>query len=339
MSISQEELARLSGYSRLTVSRVLAGQAGVSQETRQKILLLAQEHRYRPNAAARAIRNQKTHQIGLVLCNTSDVPFHNPVAFEMMMGLNNRLARDGYILMLIRIGDVLEGIHEDSRVFQEHSLDGMILSGQIPTRLTDHIETLVSHCLFVDTNVWQPTRCIQRDEAAAGRTAAMALVNAGYRRLAWLGQLPRMGFHYSLDERHRAVQAVAKRHGIELEYIPDGEPANPGLNRDFVARVKKLASPDLGVVAYNTNVALNWMDAALQHGLLPKQGYGLVCCDNSYTNFQHMPSLSSVPFDRFQMGIQAAEMMLNWLESSSAPASKRIGVTWHEGATCGLRHG
>ncbi|MFA7236649.1 MAG: LacI family DNA-binding transcriptional regulator [Phycisphaeraceae bacterium] len=335
MTISQTQLAQISGFSRLTVSRVLAEQDGVSDQTRTKILHLAQQHRYRPNAAARAIRSNKTHQIGLLLCNSEDAPFTNPSAFEMMIGINNRLAQEGYMLVVVRIGDVLERLKHDSRVFRERSLDGIIISGLIPAPLMDYARQLIPNCLFVDTNVWQPNDCIRRDEAAAGRMAAKALIEAGYRRLAWLGQLVEaVDCHYSLADRYRGARAVAEEHGVVLEHIPDGLPITSQMYDDFVRRFNAALSPDLGIVAYNTNLALNCMDAAMLHGRLPARDFGLVCCENSHTNFFHMPSLSSVLFDRFEMGKRAAEMMLNRLRSPDAPCpSIRIPCQWRAGGT------
>src|SRR6266487_4684676 len=61
------EIARRAGVSRSTVSYVLSGKRTVSEETRQRILAVINELDYRPNAAARALKEGRTRTLGLVI--------------------------------------------------------------------------------------------------------------------------------------------------------------------------------------------------------------------------------------------------------------------------------
>lgn len=61
------EIARRAGVSRSTVSYALSGKRAVSEETRRRILSVIDEADYRPNAAARALKEGRTRTIGLVI--------------------------------------------------------------------------------------------------------------------------------------------------------------------------------------------------------------------------------------------------------------------------------
>ncbi|MFC0527349.1 LacI family DNA-binding transcriptional regulator [Phytohabitans kaempferiae] len=61
------EIARRAGVSRSTVSYVLSGKRAVSEGTRQRIQAVIDELDYRPNASARALREGRTHTLGLVI--------------------------------------------------------------------------------------------------------------------------------------------------------------------------------------------------------------------------------------------------------------------------------
>jgi DNA-binding LacI/PurR family transcriptional regulator len=61
------EIARRAGVSRSTVSYALSGKRGVSEETRRRIQLIIEELDYRPNAAARALKEGRTRTLGLVV--------------------------------------------------------------------------------------------------------------------------------------------------------------------------------------------------------------------------------------------------------------------------------
>jgi DNA-binding LacI/PurR family transcriptional regulator len=61
------EIARLAGVSRSTVSYALTGRRTVSEETRKRIEQVIAESGYRPNAAARALKEGRTRTLGLVI--------------------------------------------------------------------------------------------------------------------------------------------------------------------------------------------------------------------------------------------------------------------------------
>ena len=65
MNIS--EIARLAGVSRSTVSYALTGRRTVSEETRKRIEQVIAKSGYRPNAAARALKEGRTRTLGLVI--------------------------------------------------------------------------------------------------------------------------------------------------------------------------------------------------------------------------------------------------------------------------------
>lgn len=67
MTITQKDLAKMAGVAESTVSRALNDKPGVSRETREEILKLAEEHDYRPNLMARGLAREKTHMLALLL--------------------------------------------------------------------------------------------------------------------------------------------------------------------------------------------------------------------------------------------------------------------------------
>ncbi len=62
-----EDIARRSGVSRSTVSRVLNNQTGVKSTTRERVLEVIRELDYQPNQAARALTMQRTETLALVM--------------------------------------------------------------------------------------------------------------------------------------------------------------------------------------------------------------------------------------------------------------------------------
>jgi LacI family transcriptional regulator len=75
LRITIKDVARESGCSVATVSLVLNGRGRVSEETRAKILKIAEVMNYRPNHLAVGLVTKKTHTIGLIVPDVSN--FHS----------------------------------------------------------------------------------------------------------------------------------------------------------------------------------------------------------------------------------------------------------------------
>ena len=65
--ITMAEIARLTGVSQPTVSRVLNGNKAVNPEIRERVLACAREHDFQPNVMAQSLVGSKTHLIGVVV--------------------------------------------------------------------------------------------------------------------------------------------------------------------------------------------------------------------------------------------------------------------------------
>lgn len=68
------DVAKLAGVGTMTVSRVLSGSVRVSEETAKRVYDAIAALNYRPNEVARALRDQRSHQIGIIVPNLID-PF------------------------------------------------------------------------------------------------------------------------------------------------------------------------------------------------------------------------------------------------------------------------
>ena len=95
------EVAKLSGVSVATVSRVFNGYADVRKETRQRVLANAQKLDYTPNAAARTLVKRRSQLIGVILFTGHEHPdLQHPFFLEVLVGLKHSLGDAGYDLLL-----------------------------------------------------------------------------------------------------------------------------------------------------------------------------------------------------------------------------------------------
>lgn len=317
MTITQAQLAEKLGVSQGSVS--LAFRPGSSRQnarTRAAILEAADKYGYRPNAAARAMRSSQTRQVGVLIRNAHDRPFHNPGVYEMILGVNQYLESQGYILSLIRFDDVQAPEDQVSRFFREHVLDGIIVMDVMPDSVYERVEALVPQCIWLETNVWRQENCIRRDEKQVGHLVGEKLLELGYRRLVWYGSDgTQKDKHYSTDQRLDGLRQVAEKIGIELEVVVPCEWVELLPVAPEPAVLESIFQPDCGIVTDNTDAVFLITQAAML-GLRPGHDFGVASCDLPYAVQCAAPMVSHVSFDRFGMGRWAAQMMVNRLTES-----------------------
>src|SRR3954470_6487453 len=132
------ETARRAGVSRSTVSYVLSGKRTVSDETRRRIVAVIEELDYRPNAAARALKEGRTRTLGLV------IPPASQRLTDMQLGFVASVVEAAAPAALDVLLSPSGGDHERSfeRIVTGRRVDGVIL---MEIRLEDDRVTRLQH--------------------------------------------------------------------------------------------------------------------------------------------------------------------------------------------------
>ena len=99
--VTAREVAELAGVSRTTVSFILNNVPGmrISEETRQRVLDAAQQLNYHPNANARRVASGQTRVLGFVLRQSPDQAFADCFLPQVLGGLSQAAAAQGYKVM------------------------------------------------------------------------------------------------------------------------------------------------------------------------------------------------------------------------------------------------
>jgi DNA-binding LacI/PurR family transcriptional regulator len=335
MAATLRQIAEHLGLSQPTVSHVLNNRGQFRPETRQRVLAAAQKLGYVPNAAARAMRNNRTFQVGVVIANDRAHPGHAPQNFFAITGLNEGLQSRGYVFSVVRVSDVLaEDPQQQSRVFRERMLDGIVVLNANRRIVEKRVGSLVGKTVWADASHWATHNCIRPDEYAAGRLASEALVRGGARRLVWLDPdigIRDGGLHYSFSERRRGAEDAAAEAGVSLVGITCSRRAN----KLFDQSIAEYLTPGTGIVAYDALRARTVALSAMRKRLCPGENFGLACCEIVPEQEWNWPELTRAGFDRFAFGEAVAEMVVSLLDESGAPQlSTRYPCQFVQGSTC-----
>lgn len=330
-----KQIASEVGVSIRTVSIALNGDpvAGrISENCVAQIKKIAHKRGYKVSAAARAIRLNRTCQIGVLVRNDMIYPAIDLAGYETILGINQEMEQAGYIVSLVRYTDVDKQFASHSRVFRERVLDGVITIGNIPKHCCDFIARSIKTCVWVDNNDETLQNAVGRDEYQAGRLAADHVCKLGYRDVYWMGPTPdEANSHISVAHRHRGVMERLTEDGIvpKVRLLPHW---NPEISLDDL---RQTFQRDKVVIAYNIDLANHLSHLASSMGYRAGLDYGLVCCEDNTNARDCWRSLSRVTFDRYQMGQQAADMMLSLLgqDVPDRPIPRYLTGRWIAGNT------
>jgi LacI family transcriptional regulator len=295
------EVARRSGVSMATVSRALNNRAEVSPVTRERILRVADELGYRPNASARALVRRRSDTIGLIW-GTDYVKEgrRQPFLLDVVVGLKVALDDlDAHLAILATHGQDARGFVRTAR---EHTIGGVVLMGVDSAHpgVAALIEEGIPSVGFDVPLLGPLARYVTSDNAAGAASAVDHLHELGHRVIATIAGPEGM---HATDERLAAFLARAAELGV---HVPHGgvQHGDFFLASGYEAMRRLLALPErpTAVVAAGDEMAIGALHAAADAGLSVPGDVSVVGFDDIEAASLVRPPLSTVAQDDLALG-------------------------------------
>ncbi|GAB3902532.1 LacI family DNA-binding transcriptional regulator [Mucilaginibacter boryungensis] len=179
---TSQDVAEVAGVSQSTVSRVFAGNTNVSDKKRKKILEVAEQLDYKPNAQARSLITRKTMMVGIIMRNMRD-PFYSAV-LEIF---HTRLSPLGY--QLIFINSENEEIQESEIAkLLEYNVEGVIVTDALlsPAAAKKLKRYDIVSILFNRYTENLDSSAVYCDNYLAAKQIATYLVEQGHKSFAFI---------------------------------------------------------------------------------------------------------------------------------------------------------
>lgn len=131
--MKSEEIAKIAGVSRSTVSRVINNYANVPEETKKKVLEVIEKYNYQPNTCARVLAGKKSDTIGLFIVSIADAEnpnrlYNNNYFTQFVNAIVDCANSKGYYV-LVNIIYCENDYNRVSEVFLQKRVDGGIVIG------------------------------------------------------------------------------------------------------------------------------------------------------------------------------------------------------------------
>jgi LacI family transcriptional regulator len=307
-----KDIAKVAGVHLSTVSRAMNPRTEtlLTPELVAEIRRIGRQLDYRPNAAAHSLRTNRTRTIGVVVPDIT-----NPVFPPIIRGIEDALARRGYLAVLANTDGRSEQEAEIVDLLLARGVDGLILASV--KREDDTVSRLAAEGLpivAVNRRVDDPgVSSVVNDEDAGLLDVLRHLHSLGHRQIANVAGPQEMSTgveRYRAFERHRSA--------LDLEETSDLVVFATAFNEEEgAAKTEELFSRGVhftALVAANDRLAIGAIDALRRHGLdCPR--------DISVTGYNDMPlvdrlspALTTVRIQQYKVGFDAAGVVVDLVE-------------------------
>lgn len=317
------DIARLSGYSLGTVSRVLNGHPNVSDKARMRVLKVVEEVGYEPNSNARFLKMQGRTAIAVFVKGARNLLFAD--ILERIQALLSEADEQADVVYLDEDeNEVLSAIHYQ----QVRHPKGMLFLGGDPAFFkTSYGRVSVPGVLVTNTAAglaFKNLSSVSTNDVEAAREVVEYLFSRGHRRIGIVGGNRALS-QVSGRRLHGAEEAL-RAHGIELDYERDYEPCHFSMEEGYDAMVRLIMrSPDLtAVFALGDAIALGAMRAVFDMGLSIPGDLSLVGFDGVNSSQFSIPRLTTIRQDTRLIATRSVETLLASFAGEAKPVREMV---------------
>lgn len=311
--VTIKDIARELGISPSTVSRALKDHPDISPDTKKAVTALAEKLNYQPNIIALSLRQSKTNTIGVIVPEIVHFFFSTVIS-----GIEDVAYKNGYNVIVSQSNESYEREKSDLKALFNSRVDGLLISVSRETQNFDHFKSVFERgmpMVFFDRAVDElDTSKIIVDDSEGAYQATQHLIEQGCKKIAHIagpdnliiskkrtdGYIKALGDHNMMVDNKMIISCnegsieAAKKISLEL--------------------LQRKNRPD-GIFTSNDLTAIGALQAAKELKIKVPQELAIIGFSNWQVSSFTDPTLSTVDQPGYEMGKQAAELLLKEVES------------------------
>jgi LacI family transcriptional regulator len=311
-AVTITEIAQHAGVSRATVSLVLRESPMVGAATRERVLESIRERGYFYNRAAANLRGRTSKTIGVIVPNLL-----NPFNAALTAGIDATLDEAGWVAFVANTGDKADRQDRFLRRMREQNVDGIIISHAIGTgpdvisRLQDWRIAIVQTLRCAAKNI---TDYVNGDYRCGMRLAVEHLLALGHQRIAFIGSNQNNSGYF---DRKAGFRSTLRAHRLDDSILLRCPPDRQG-GFDCVPALVGHPRAPTAVVCHSDLVATGVMQGLRRHDRVPGTDFAVIGIDGIEEGAFSIPPLTTIAFDPWRLGEDAARLMLARLKNPAA---------------------
>ena len=316
--LTLEDVARLAGVSRSTVSRVVNEQPSVRDDVRKRVLDVIQATGFHPNVAARNLASQRSWTLGLILPHSVSFFFTDPFYPHLTKGIAQACNQYDYTFALF----LVDSKEDEQKIFPRVSRKGL-LDGVLVQSGHHGDQWIIGHLIDAKMPIvviGRPFRSdnvsyIDKDNINAAYNAVSHLIRSGRKRVGTI--TGPINSTVGIDRKAGYLKALNERNvSVDESLIVESDFTEAG---GYLAMKQLLSAKPDAVFAASDIMAIGAMRAAREAGVR-------IPADIAFIGFDDLPiatlsdvKLTTVRQPVLQFGSKAVEVLIDMIENGIDP--------------------
>jgi DNA-binding LacI/PurR family transcriptional regulator len=331
--VTLAEIARAAGVSVSTVSRALTNDRHpLKEETRQRIINLAEEMGYNPNLVARSLQSKRTHTVGVIVDR-----MRSPFAAATVQGIQDGLRLAGYSVSIINSNRDQDLVIEAIQTFNSRRTDGIVILNSWLHTFNDPLLSLQDRPFVFVNRLFSDAshNCVAPGDLCGAKLAVKHLVDLGHQRIAYIN-----GMENWLEAQNRLAGycEVLAEHSLPIDEVLI-RPGDWGVDSGYQAAQELLAldQPPTAIFAANDLMALGAIYAIRDAGMRVPDHIALVGYDDRDFAEWIRPPLTTIRMPSYEMGQAAARLLLEQFAGEELEDATQVPGTLIIRQSCGAK--
>ena len=314
--VTIRDISKACHVSPATVSKALNGYPDIGAATAERIRAKARELHYMPNAAARQLKTNASHNIGIVFEDGAESGLTHEFFSMILNSAKTEIEKLGYDITFVssRVG---------GNSFLEHcryrKVDGVLIA--CVNFQTKQIRDLMNSEFPVVTidYSYDNHSCVMSDNMEGTYELVRYLYNRGHRRIAYIHGEDTPVTKRRLTGFYRACRELGLQ--IPTAYVVTGAFHDPFAARRLTEDLMRIDPPPTAIMYPDDYTCIGGMNAIREAGLRIPEDISVAGYDDIFIASQLQPRLTTVRQDTEHIGMKAAEQLIKLIEGHKTKLS------------------
>ena len=321
--VTIKDIARESGYSISTVSRVLNNRNDVSFEAKKKIEETVEKFHFVPNNNAKHLKQTNTKAIGMIVRGTLNMLFANIVA-----EIQSIVERTDYTLLIYYLKEEEKSVEQALQICRERKPAGLLFLGANPECFEEEFARIDIPCVLVsnraNTMTFDNLSSVSIDDRKAAQSAIDKLFEAGHEKIGILGGSIERSYTSFL--RYQGCEDSFKVHHSVFDPNICFEEAGfsfEGAYKGMERLIKKY--PNLtAVFAMSDVMAIGAIRALVDKGYQIPRDISIIGFDGTVLAEYYHPKLATIKQQYRILAIRGVEILFGQIEWRKEPIHELV---------------
>lgn len=316
--VTIKDIARESGYSVSTVSRVLNNRNDVSPDARKKIEEVVAEFNFVPNNNAKHLKQNNSKAIGVLVKGISNMLFASIVEEIQRM-----IEKTEYTLVVSYLDEDADEVEQAILLCRERKPLGLLFLGGNPEYFEREFSGVDVPCVLVTNRAnemhFENLSSVATDDIAAARCAVDQLFAAGHRRIGILGG--DFDKSYTSHQRFLGCEQSFSEHGAVLDVEHCYEKARFSFGSACRAMKRLIEKfPDVtAVFAMSDVMAIGAIRALRDLGYCVPENVSVIGFDGTSLAEYYNPKLATIKQQHQTLANRSIEILFGQIELKKEP--------------------